>query len=63
MKLIDLLNVLDVDSKIHIIHNYKEVYDGFSGGLVPAQFSFTILESKIKSVWYSGTMNRIVIEC
>jgi len=63
MKLIDLLNVLDGDSKILIQQNRQEMFEGCAGDIVPARFSFNLLESKINAVWYSTTMNRIVIEC
>ena len=62
MKLISLLNVLDGDTKIHIQFNRKEVFDGYAGDLIPVALPFTALESDIKAVWYSTTMNRIIIE-
>jgi len=63
MKLINLLNVLDGDTKLLIQFNKQEIFNGFASEIIPSRFNFKALESVIKAVWYSSNMQRIVIEC
>lgn len=60
MKLNDLLKVMDLDTKINIQQNYKEIYEGNVADC--RGYTFIVNNPKIKSVWYSTLYNAIMIE-
>ena len=65
MILNDLIKVIDVDSKIMISENGKDLFDGIvlslqegeTQSLKPGSF-----EKEVKSIWFSAIYNRIIIE-
>ena len=62
MKLIDLITVLDSDTKINITKNYKDVYEGIGIDILTAEIFKDIAQLEVKVVWYSTIFKAIVIE-
>lgn len=59
MRLIDLIQVMEGDTKVHIEVNHREVYEGQVGDI---DLDVETLERNVKSVWLSTMRNAIWID-
>ena len=59
MKLLDLIRVMELETKIHVDYENKEVYDGVVKDI---DLLLQKLNSTIKCVWYSTLYNAIWID-
>ena len=60
MLLIDLLKVMDLDTRIDIEYNYETIYEG----TVEECRGYSFLEKgyTVRSIWYSHIYNAIMIQ-
>ena len=62
MKLLDLISIMDSDTRIHIEYNYTEVYEGNVTRLLTDNTLKAYANIDVKVIWYSPIYKAIMIE-
>ena len=62
MKLLDLISVMDSDTRIHIEYNYAEIYEGTVIHLLTNNTLKAYANLTVKVIWYSPIYKAIMIE-